>query len=96
MWDKAGKLRLALQLAIDIVTAGGTTFIGGTDDARFRACETATGRELWTCKLDYSAHATPMTFRGQDGKQYVGIAATGGSFLNSPSGGESLIMFALP
>jgi quinoprotein glucose dehydrogenase len=79
-----------------IVTAGGVTFIGGTDDARFRAFETATGRELWTWKLDYSAHATPMTFRGRDAKQYVGIVATGGSFLNSPSGGDSLVMFSLP
>jgi quinoprotein glucose dehydrogenase len=79
-----------------ILTASGLAFIGGTDDARFRAFDTRTGKQLWTYKLDYSAHATPMTFLGKDGRQYVGIVATGGSYLNSPSGGDSLVMFALP
>lgn len=79
-----------------IVTAGGLTFIGGTDDSRFRAFDTASGKELWTYKLDYSAHATPMTYRGRDGRQYVAIVATGGSFLRSPAGGDSILVFALP
>jgi quinoprotein glucose dehydrogenase len=63
-----------------IITAGGVTFVGGTDDHRFRAFETRTGRELWTVVLDYSAHATPMTYQGEDGRQYVAIVATGGSY----------------
>lgn len=79
-----------------IVTAGGVTFVGGTDDQRFRAFDSKTGKELWTYKLDYSAHATPITYRGKDGRQYVAIVATGGSYLNSPTGGDSLIVFALP
>ncbi|HZQ40978.1 MAG TPA: pyrroloquinoline quinone-dependent dehydrogenase [Rhizomicrobium sp.] len=79
-----------------IVTASGVTFIGGTDDQRFRAFDSKTGRELWTYKLDYSAHATPITYQGKDGRQYVAIVATGGSYLASPSGGDSLIAFALP
>ena len=77
-------------------TAGGVTFIGGTDDQRFRAFETKTGKELWTYKLDYSAHATPISYEGSDGRQYVAIVATGGSYLNSPSGGDSVLVFALP
>ncbi len=72
------------------------TFIGGTDDQRFRAFETKTGKELWTYKLDYSAHATPISYEGSDGRQYVAIVATGGSYLNSPSGGDSVLVFALP
>lgn len=79
-----------------IVTASGVTFVGGTDDARFRAFDSKTGKELWTYKLDYSAHATPMTYQGKDGRQYVAIVATGGSYLNSPSGGDSLMVFTLP
>jgi quinoprotein glucose dehydrogenase len=79
-----------------IVTAGGVTFIGGTDDQRFRAFDSKTGKELWTTKLDYSAHATPITWRGKDGRQYVGVVATGGSYLASPAGGDSLIAWALP
>jgi quinoprotein glucose dehydrogenase len=78
------------------LTASGLTFIAGTDDARFRAFETATGREIWTHKLAYSGHATPITYRGKDGKQYVALVATGGSFLRSPIGGDSVLVFALP
>ncbi|MDB5455944.1 MAG: quinoprotein glucose dehydrogenase [Caulobacter sp.] len=79
-----------------IVTAGGLTFMGGTDDHRFRAFDTGSGKELWTYSLDYSAHATPMSYLGKDGRQYVAIVATGGSYLNSPGGGDSLLVFALP
>lgn len=79
-----------------IVTAGGVTFIGGTDDSRFRAFETRTGRELWTYRLSHSAHATPMTYQGGDGRQFVAVVATGGSYLGSPRGGDSLMVFALP
>ena len=79
-----------------IVTAGGVTFIGGTDDQRFRAFDSRTGKELWTTKLDYSAHATPITWQGKDKRQYVGVVATGGSYLASPTGGDSLVVWALP
>jgi quinoprotein glucose dehydrogenase len=79
-----------------IVTASGLTFIAGTDDARIRAFDSRTGAELWAYKLEYSAHATPMTYAGRQGRQYVAIVATGGSPLGSPSGGDSLVVFALP
>ncbi|WP_374281050.1 pyrroloquinoline quinone-dependent dehydrogenase [Novosphingobium sp.] len=79
-----------------ISTAGGVTFIGATDDARFRAFATATGKLLWEVKLDAAAHATPITWAGPDGRQYVAIASSGGSFLDSPLTGDSLSVFALP
>ena len=80
-----------------IVTAGGVTFIGGTDDQRFRAFDSKTGKELWTYQArTIPAHATPITYQGKDGRQYVAVVATGGSYLASPAGGDSLIAFALP
>ena len=79
-----------------IVTASGVTFIAGTDDQRIRAFDSKTGKELWTYHLDYSAHATPITYQGKDGRQYVAVVATGGSYLASPAGGDSLVVFALP
>jgi quinoprotein glucose dehydrogenase len=79
-----------------IATAGGLVFIGATDDARFRAFDASTGQELWAVKLPAAAHATPMTYQGKDGKQYVAIVATGGSFLDSPIEGDALHVFALP
>ena len=41
------------------------------------------------------AQATPMTYEGKDGTQYVVIAATGGSFFGNPVTGDSLMAFAL-
>jgi quinoprotein glucose dehydrogenase len=79
-----------------IATAGGLVFIGGTDDGRFRAFDARNGRELWTARLPASAHATPITYLGADGKQYVAIVSTGGSFLDSPIESDTLTAFALP
>jgi len=84
-----------------IVTAGGLVFIGATDDRRFRAFETKTGKELWSTKLEYSAQAVPITYRGKDGRQYVAVvAANFGGGVRGPDGkplnNESLITFALP
>jgi quinoprotein glucose dehydrogenase len=79
-----------------LTTGSGLIFIGATDDSRFRAFETKTGKEIWTYKLDASAHASPITYQGKDGKQYVAIVATGGSFVHSPPVGDSLVVFALP
>ncbi len=64
------------SLGAPLTTAGGLTFIGATDDSRFRAFETKTGKEIWTYKLDASAHASPVSYRGTDGKQYVAVVAT--------------------
>src|ERR1022692_434539 len=67
-----------------IATAGGLVFVGATDDSRFRAFDAKTGQELWTFKLGGAAEATPMTYQGQDGKQYVVITSTGGGFFGNP------------
>ncbi|UVO53122.1 pyrroloquinoline quinone-dependent dehydrogenase [Sphingomonas sp. SUN039] len=79
-----------------IATASGLVFIGATDDSRFRAFDSATGKELWTTKLDASAHATPATYQGADGRQYVVVTSTGGSFLDSPLASDTVTAFALP
>ncbi len=79
-----------------ITTASGLVFIGATDDNRIRAFEAKTGAELWAFKLEASAHATPITYLGKDGKQYVAVVGTGGSFLDSPIDSDALSVFALP
>ena len=78
-----------------IATAGGLVFIGATDDSRFRAFDSKTGKELWVTKIDAGAHSAPITFQGKDGKQYVVITATGGGFLGDKSHSDSVIAFAL-
>jgi len=78
-----------------IATAGGLVFVGATDDSRFRAFDAKTGKELWTFKLGGAAEATPMTYQGKDGKQYVVITSTGGGFFNNPVTDDSIMAFAL-
>ena len=47
-------------------------------------------------KLGGAAHATPSTYLGTDGKQYVVITSTGGGFFNAPLTDDSIMAFALP
>jgi quinoprotein glucose dehydrogenase len=78
-----------------IATAGGLVFVGATDDGRFRAFDAKTGKELWTFKLPAAAEATPMTYQGSDGKQYIVITSTGGGFFGNPVDSDSIMAFAL-
>ncbi len=78
-----------------INTAGGLVFIGATDDGRFRAFDSKSGKELWAYKLAAAAHAVPVTYLGSDGKQYVVIASAGGTFLNDPITDDSVTAFAI-
>jgi glucose dehydrogenase len=94
-----GKQRTGrLNMGGPITTAGGLVFIGASNDRRFRAFDSRTGRELWVTRLPMSAHAVPVTYMGADGKQYVAITAAGASALDDPgpAGGESIIAFRLP
>ena len=79
-----------------IATASGLVFIGATDDNRFRAFDAKTGKELWTVKLGAAAHATPITYMGKNGKQYVVITSAAGGFLDSPLTDDSINAFTLP
>ncbi len=77
------------------VTGSGLTFIGATDDARFRAFETKTGRELWSYHLPASAQSIPITYANEHGKQYLAIVSTGGGLLRAPLLSDELIAFTL-
>jgi quinoprotein glucose dehydrogenase len=77
-----------------ITTAGGLVFIGATVDRYFRAFDVETGRELWKAKLPAGGKATPMTYRGADGRQYVVIAAGGDG--KAWGRADSVMAFALP
>lgn len=68
-----------------IVTAGGLVFIGSTSDGRFRAIESRTGKELFVTRLNATGTASPITYQGRNGRQYVLQAAAG-----------TLNVFALP
>jgi quinoprotein glucose dehydrogenase len=86
----------APNLGGSIATAGGLVFIGSTNDKRFRAFDARTGAELWVAKLEASAHATPITYRGErTGRQFVVIAAGGGGAFDRGQA-DVVAAFALP
>ncbi len=68
-----------------VVTAAGLLFIGATDDQRFHAYDSKTGKLLWETRLPANAYANPITYQGKDGKQYVVVAAQ-----------ETMVAFRLP
>jgi quinoprotein glucose dehydrogenase len=76
-----------------IVTAGGLVFIAATQDAKLRAFDKTSGRQLWETTLPAAGYATPSTF-AVHGKQFVVIAAGGGK-LGSKSG-DAYVAYALP
>jgi quinoprotein glucose dehydrogenase len=86
----------SIALGGPIVTAGGLVFTAGTLEAAIYAFDVQSGRQLWTGQLPTSARATPMTYRGPDGRQYVLIAAGGHGVPFGPPLGDYLVAFALP
>ena len=85
------------NLGGSIATAGGLVFIAGTDDHRFRAFDSRTGRELWVTQLESNGHATPITYWGKrTQKQFVVIAVGPGGYLNpDTSAPQVLAAYAL-
>ena len=88
------------NLGGSVVTAGGLVFIGATVDSRFRAFDTRTGKEVWTVSVPAPAVATPMTYRGKSGRQYVVIPDGGPATIGMPGRFSSfhaiLVAYALP
>jgi quinoprotein glucose dehydrogenase len=85
----------SVSLGGPIVTGGGLVFIGATLDPYLRAFDVETGAELWKGDLPTSARATPMTYRGKSGRQYVVIAA-GGHDVPQGKQGDAIVAFVLP
>lgn len=78
-----------------IMTAGGVAFLSSTLDYYLRAYDVTTGLELWKARLPAGGQATPMTYTGADGRQYVVVAAGGHGSLGTKAG-DSVVAYALP
>lgn len=83
------------NLGGNIQTASGLVFIGATNDSRFRAFDAKTGQQLWSTQLSASAHATPVTYMGKDGKQYVVVIGAGGTSVGSMTMSDTLNAFVV-
>ncbi len=86
----------SIALGGPIATAGGLVFTAGTLEAAIYAFDVKTGKQLWKGTLPTSARATPMTYLGRDGRQYVVISAGGHGTPIGPPLGDHVVAFALP
>jgi quinoprotein glucose dehydrogenase len=85
----------SINLGGPLATAGGLVFIGASFDPAIRAFDVRTGQQLWRGELPASARATPMTFAGPNGKQYIVIAAGGHEKTFGPLD-NAIVAFTLP
>lgn len=75
-------LPLPLKLGVPslggpLMTAGGVAFLSGSMDDYVRAYDVNDGRVLWESRLPAGGQATPMTYLGADGRQYLLVIAGG-------------------
>ena len=78
-----------------IMTAGGVAFLSGTLDYYVRAYDVSNGKQLWQSRLPAGGQATPMTYAGQDGRQYLLVVAGGHGSLGTKAG-DHVLAYALP
>lgn len=71
-----------------IVTGGGVLFVAATPDRMFRAVDPKTGKLLWSAELPGQGGATPLTYLGKSGRQYVAILTTPGRGPAAASGAD--------
>lgn len=93
------------SFAGSVTTRGGLIFHGGAMDSTLRAFDLRTGAVKWESSLPGNAQATPMSYLGKNGKQYVVITVPNPtwSYPRTPSSQEPtddqggyVIAFALP
>lgn len=78
-----------------MVTAGGVAFYSGALDNYVRAYDVNDGRIIWHDRLPAGGQATPMSYTGDDGRQYVVVVA-GGHGSTGTKAGDSVRAYALP
>jgi quinoprotein glucose dehydrogenase len=86
----------SLNLGGSIATAGGLVFIGATNDSRFRAFDSKSGKLLWETKLEASGHSSPITYMGREGRQYVALMGRRRRSVSGRRLSNTLVAFALP
>jgi quinoprotein glucose dehydrogenase len=78
-----------------MMTAGGVAFMSSALDNYVRGYDVTSGRTLWQARLPAGGQATPMSYLGRDGRQYVVVVAGGHGTLGTKAG-DDVIAYALP
>lgn len=85
----------AVNIGGSLATAGGLVFIAATNDSRFRAFDSKTGKPLWEHPIDANGHTIPVGYLGKDGRQYIVLMAGGGGGTFGAPLSDSVTAFAL-
>lgn len=91
-----GALAGTSSIGGNMTTKSELIFIGATNDRRFRALDARNGKMLWETMLEASAASTPVSYMGKDGKQYIVVAAGGGTAVGQKQMADTLVAFRLP
>ncbi|MEW9273262.1 glucose/quinate/shikimate family membrane-bound PQQ-dependent dehydrogenase [Gluconobacter oxydans] len=78
-----------------VTTPNGLVFMGALADQSFHVLDGHDGHTLFRTELDAGGNATPMTYMGEDGRQYVVLAVGGHGGLKTRNSDE-VVAFALP
>lgn len=78
-----------------VLTASGVAFYSGALDNYVRAYDLRDGRVLWQDRLPAGGQATPMSYLGRDGRQYLVVVA-GGHGSTGTDAGDTVRAYALP
>jgi quinoprotein glucose dehydrogenase len=78
-----------------IMTASGLAFLSSTIDYYVRAYDVSNGQQLWESRLPAGGQATPMTYVGSDGRQFLLVVAGGHGSLGTKVG-DHVIAYTLP
>lgn len=103
MAGKASSLPFTLPLSLGVpnpsgptMTASGVAFLSGTFDYYVRAYDARTGEALWKDRLAVGSRASPITYLGRDGRQYVVVVAGAGGNPGAKTADETVRAYALP
>ena len=89
MANQLGKMYICTKCNSQVIVTKGGLVFAGCGDTAVHAIDKSNGKDLWTYTLPRRTTATPATYIGNDGRQYVVIATGTGT-------DAVLTAFALP
>ena len=72
----------------------GILFVTGTDDNFIYAIDSKTGKDLWSYEMEASGSAPPIIYE-VDGKEYLSVVSTGGTYHNYKKKDSSIYTFSV-
>ena len=83
-----------VQLNPIISNKSGILFVAGTDDNFIYAIDSKTGKDLWSYEMEASGSAPPIIYE-IDGKEYLSVMSTGGTYHNYKKKDSSIYTFSV-